>query len=42
VPTKSLNGAFCGVGAFLVGGDQLVGDVLGVEVGKQGHRSFVV
>ena len=42
VPTKSLNDAFCGVGAFLVGGDQLVGNVLCVEVGKQGHRSFVV
>ncbi len=43
VPTKSLNGAFCGVGAFLVGRDQLVGDVLCVEVGEEGHRrSFVV
>ncbi len=42
VPTKSLNGAFCGVGAFLVGGDQLVGNVLCVEVGEEGRRSFVV
>ncbi len=42
VPTKSLNDAFCGVGAFLVGGDQLVGNVLCVEVGEEGHRSFVV
>ena len=42
VPTKSLNGAFCGVGAFLVWGDKLVGDVLVVEVGKQGRRAFVV
>ena len=42
VPTKSLSGAFCGVGAFLVGGDQLVGNVLCVEVGEEGRRSFVV
>ncbi len=42
VPTKSLNGAFCGVGAFLVWGNQLVGNVLVVEVGEQGHRGFVV
>ncbi len=42
VPAKSLNSAFCGVGAFLVWGNQLVGDVLMVEVGKQGLRSFVV
>ncbi len=42
VPAKSLYGAFCGVGAFLVWGDQLVGNVLCVEVGEEGRRSFVV
>ena len=42
VPPKGLDGAFRGVGAFLVGGYWLVGDVLVVEVGKQGLRGFVI
>ena len=42
VPTKGLDGAFRGVGAFLVGGYWLVGDVLVVEVGKQGLRDSEV
>ncbi len=41
VPTKGLDGTFRGVGAFLVGGYWLVGDVLVVEVGTQGLRGFV-
>ncbi len=36
VPTKCLNRAFCSVSAFLVGGDGLVRNVLGFEVGKEG------
>ncbi len=36
VPTKGLNRPFCSVSAFLVGGDRLVRDVLGFEVGKEG------
>jgi hypothetical protein len=34
VSTKGLNRVFCSVSAFLVGGNRLVRDVLGIEVGK--------
>jgi hypothetical protein len=42
MPTKSLDGTFCGVGSNLVWGNQLEGDVLVVEVDKQGRGGFVV
>jgi hypothetical protein len=42
MPPERLNGPFCGVGAFLVWGDELVGDALVVKVGKKGCGGFVV
>ena len=42
MPTKGLNGPLRGVGAFLVWGDELVGDALVVKVGKKGCGGFVV
>jgi hypothetical protein len=35
VPTKGLNRTFRSVSAFLVGGNRLVCDVLGIEVDKR-------
>jgi hypothetical protein len=40
--TKSLCRSFSGIDSFLFRGDKLVGYVLGIEVGKERHRSFVI
>jgi hypothetical protein len=42
VPAKGLNRTLCSVSSFLVGGNRLVRDVLGIEVGEERLRSFVV
>ena len=33
VPAEGLDGAFGGVGAFVIGGNELVGNLVSVEVG---------
>ncbi len=35
VSTKGLNSRFCSVSAFLVRGDRLISNVLGIEVGEE-------